>query len=108
MFSLNPSPARMRWRHASFWRSVSSTPIGAIACGLKDVSVLATATNLRDHPDRIVGLPGLDVLDGIAVEDAVAVLGDVPEVGAQHGVRRRAERMVDRQRLDAEHVEPSA
>ena len=33
MFSLKPIPARIRCRHASFWRSSSSTPSGGIARG---------------------------------------------------------------------------
>src|SRR4051812_34391791 len=33
-----------------------------------------------DHPDRLAGDPGGDVLDGLAVEDLVGAAGDVAEV----------------------------
>ena len=98
----------MRWRHASFWRSERSTPIGAIARGLNGVSGVATAPNLGDDPHRAPGLPAGDVLDGVAVEDPVAVLGHVPDVWGEDGVGCMAERVVERQRLDAEDVEGRA
>ena len=44
MFSLNPIPARIRCRHASFWRSSSSTPSGGSARGFHIPSDEPTAS----------------------------------------------------------------
>ncbi len=52
--------------------------------------------------------PGVDRLHHVAVINAQAVLGGVAEMRRQHEVVELAERMIDRQRLDREHVEAGA
>ena len=52
--------------------------------------------------------PGVDALDHLAIVVAKTVLGDVAEMRRQHEVVELAERMVDRQRLDREHVDAGA
>ena len=47
----------------------------------------------------------LDVLKGVAVEDAVGFVGDVAEVRRDDDVVEPPQGMVEGQRLDIEHVE---
>jgi hypothetical protein len=61
-----------------------------------------------DHPDRLAGKERGDVLDGVAEEDLVGLLGDVADVRGEDGAPFAAERVVPRQRLGVEDVEPGA
>src|SRR4051794_17758783 len=60
---------------------------------------------LADHPDRRADQPGGDVVDGVAVEDLVGLLGDIAEVRGEDGAAHLAQRMVLGQRLLVEDVE---
>src|SRR5215475_11754061 len=51
---------------------------------------------------------GLHVLQGMAVEHAIGLLGDVAQMRRDHDVGQRAEGMVGREGLGLEHVEPGA
>ena len=60
------------------------------------------------YPHRLAGQQRSDVLDGLAVEDRVGVAGDVAQVRGEDRARRRPQRVVVRQRLLVEDVEPGA
>src|SRR6202035_2083633 len=65
-------------------------------------------TSSRQPSHRLALEPGADALDHLAVVGAKAFLGDVAEMRRQHDVVELAERMIDRQRLDREHVDRGA
>src|SRR6266550_8687322 len=59
-------------------------------------------------PLRFALEPGVDALDHLRVVIAKAFLGDVAEMRRQHEVVELAEGMIDRQRLDREHIDRGA
>src|SRR6266702_5086209 len=59
-------------------------------------------------PRRLALEPGVDAFDHLAIVVAKTVLGDVAEMRRQHEVVELAERVVDRQRLDREHIDAGA
>ena len=96
----------------SIARSVA-TKQSALACVATDCfASLAMTVERRDSSRqpllRLALEPGVDAFDHLAVVIAKAVLGDVAEMRRQHEVVELAERMIDRQRLDREHVDAGA
>jgi hypothetical protein len=63
---------------------------------------------LRQPLLRLALEPGVDAVDHLPIVVSKAVLGDVTEMRRQHHVVELAEGMVDRQRLDREHVDAGA
>src|SRR5882757_4488805 len=59
-----------------------------------------------DDADRVSIDEGDDVLDDLRVGAVIVLLGDIADMRGQDYVRRRAQRMVDRQRLFVVDIEP--
>src|SRR6266702_6912730 len=76
----------------------------------RDAKLCATIRSLSiptsgEPPQRLALEPGVDDLDHLAVVIAKTFLGGVAEMRGQHHVVELAEGMIDRQRLDREHVD---
>src|SRR5271165_3888310 len=56
--------------------------------------------------NRLAVEKGADILDDLRVGAAIVLLGHVADMRGQDHVRRRAQRMVDRQRLLIVDIEP--
>src|SRR5689334_18359000 len=67
---------------------------------------ICTAVLAPDYPHWAAVEEGDDVLDDLRVRTAVILLGYVADMRGQDHVRRRAQRMSDRQRLFVVDVEP--
>src|SRR5215831_15687388 len=72
-------------------------------------SAMTPTASLRvDHPDRLAVEPGADVLDGVGEILPVILLADIAEMRRDHDIAHLAERMIERQRLDVEHIDAGA
>src|SRR5258705_10253210 len=61
-----------------------------------------------DHLDGLAVDEGADIGDDVRIIDLVILDADIAEMRGEHHVVELAERMIDRQRLDVEHVEAGA
>src|SRR5215470_5067859 len=71
-------------------------------------SFMPGSSSWLEHPDGRAAEERLDVLERLAKEDPVGLLGHVAQVRGDHRVRELAERVVERQRLLVEDVEAGA
>src|SRR5712671_1503251 len=61
-----------------------------------------------DHLDGLAVHKGPDIGDDVRIIDLVVLDADIAEMRGEHHVVELAERMIDRQRLDVEHVKAGA
>src|SRR3954462_514305 len=61
-----------------------------------------------NHLDRLAVDEGADIGDNVRIIDLVVLDTDITEMGGEHHIVELAERMIDRQRLDVEHIEAGA
>jgi hypothetical protein len=70
-------------------------------------SALFSVVVFSDHSLGIAREEALDIFERVPVEDTIRLVRHVPQMGRQHRVRERAERVTGRQRFGLEYVQTS-
>src|SRR3981189_476480 len=83
-----------------------AAPLNGQGSGCDQRKLAASARG--DHLDRLAVDEGPDIGDDVRIIDLVVLDADIAEMRGEHHVVELAERVVDRQRLDVEHVEAGA